>query len=152
MRGCPPLVIRAGDGDELRLRGFIDRLDRDADGGVRVVDYKAGSTPIPAKEIAAGQRVQLPLYALAVRDAVGMGQVSGGFYWHVGSAKASSFKLEKFPGGVEGAIQAAVTYAQTYVSAIRRGLFPPRPPAKGCPGHCPAAAFCWRYTPRRGTT
>jgi len=148
MRGHPPLIIKTGDGDELCLRGFIDRLDRDADGGVRVVDYKAGSTLISAKEIAEGQRVQLPLYALAVRDAVGLGEISGGFYWHIGSAKASSFKLEKFTGGVEGAIQTAIAYARSYVSGIRQGQFPPRPPAKGCPGHCPAAAFCWRYTPR----
>ena len=152
MRGFPPLIIETDDGDELRLRGFIDRLDRDADGGVRVVDYKAGSTLISPKEIAEGQRVQLPLYALAVRDAVGLGEVSSGFYWHVGSAKASSFKLEKFTGGVKGAIQTAVAYIRAYVSGVRQGQFPPRPPAKGCPGHCPAATFCWRYTPRPRTT
>jgi ATP-dependent helicase/DNAse subunit B len=144
----PPLVVPFDDGDELRLRGFIDRLDRDTDGSVRVVDYKAGSTPITAKEIAEGQRVQLPLYALAVRDAVGLGEVSSGFYWHVRGAKASSFKLEKFPGGVEAAIQTAIRYARAYVSAIRQGQFPPEPPQKGCPAHCPAVDFCWRYTPR----
>ena len=152
MRGHPPLVVRADDGDELRLRGFIDRLDRDAKGHVRVVDYKAGSTPISAKEVTEGQRVQLPLYALAVRDAVGLGEVSGGYYWQVGSARASSFKLEKFPGGVKGAIQTALAYARAYVSAVRQGRFPPQPPSKGCPDHCPATAFCWRYTPRRRMT
>jgi RecB family exonuclease len=141
-------VVPFDDGDELRLRGFIDRLDRDADGSVRVVDYKAGSTPITVKEIAEGQRIQLPLYALAVRDAVGLGEVSSGFYWHVRGAKASSFKLEKFPGGVEAAIRTAIRYARAYVSAIRQGQFPPEPPQKGCPAHCPAVAFCWRYTPR----
>lgn len=152
MRDRPPLVIRADGGDELRLRGFIDRLDRDAEGNVRVVDYKAGSTSISAKDVAEGQRIQLPLYALAASEAAGLGEVSGGFYWHVGSAKASSFKLEKFPGGVKGAIQTAIAHARTYVSAIRQGRFPPHPSAKGCPGHCPAAAFCWRYTPRQRRT
>ncbi len=151
MRGRPPLVIPVGEGDELRLRGFIDRLDREVSGGVRVVDYKAGSTLISATEIADGQRVQLPLYALAVHQALGLGEVSGGFYWHVGSARASSFRLEKFEGGVQGAIQTALAYTHAYVTAIRQGKFPPRPPTKGCPRHCPATAFCWRYTPQWGT-
>jgi ATP-dependent helicase/nuclease subunit B len=151
MRGCPPLVVPTGDGDELRLRGFIDRLDRDASGGVRVVDYKAGSTLISANEITAGQRVQLPLYALAVCEALGLGEVSGGFYWHVASAQASSFKLEKIDGGVRGAIRTALAYTFAYVTAIRRGQFAPHPPDKGCPAHCPATAFCWRYTPRQSS-
>ncbi len=72
------------------------------------------------------------LYALAVRQAAGLGEVSDGFFWHVGSARASSFKLEKFPGGVEGAIQTAIAHAWANVSD---------------PDHCPASGFCWRFTP-----
>jgi len=92
--------------------------------------------------------VQLALYALAARDALGMGDVSGGFYWHIGSAKASSLKLEKYKGGVEAALQVAANHALAYAAAVRTGHFQPKPPSGGCPGHCPAAAFCWRYAPR----
>jgi ATP-dependent helicase/DNAse subunit B len=147
LEGQPALVIQ-GDSGELRLRGFIDRIDRGSDGRLRVIDYKAGSTTISARDLTEGRRVQLALYALAARDALGMGDVSGGFYWHIGPAKASSLKLEKFKGGVETALQVAADYALTYAAAVRAGHFQPVPPSGGCPGHCPAAAFCWRYAPR----
>ena len=84
----------------------------------------------------------------AVCDALGMGDVSGGFYWHIGSAKASSLKLEKFEGGLEGALRVAANYALAYAAAVRAGSFQPKPPSGSCPGYCPASAFCWRYTPR----
>jgi ATP-dependent helicase/nuclease subunit B len=147
LEGQPTLVIQ-GDGGELRLRGFIDRIDWGPDGRLRVIDYKAGSTTISARDLAEGRRVQLALYALATRDALGMGDVSGGFYWHIGSAKASSLKLEKFKGGVEAALQIAAGHALTYAAAVRTGHFQPKPPSGGCPSYCPAAAFCWRYTSR----
>ena len=147
LEGQPVLVIH-GDRGELRLRGFIDRIDRGADGRLRVIDYKAGSTPISARDLAEGRRVQLALYALAAREALGLGDVSGGFYWHIGSARASSLKLEKFEGGVEAALRAAVGHALAYAAAVRAGHFQPKPPPGNCPSNCPAAAFCWRYTPR----
>jgi ATP-dependent helicase/nuclease subunit B len=147
LKGQPALIVQ-GDSGELRLRGFIDRVDRGPDGRLRVIDYKAGSTAISARDLAEGRRVQLALYALAARNALGMGDVSGGFYWHIGSAKASSLKLEKFQGGVEAALQIAADHALAYAAAVRTGYFQPKPPSGGCPGHCPAAAFCWRYTPR----
>lgn len=147
LEGQPALVIQSDSG-ELRLRGFIDRIDRGPDGRLRVIDYKAGSTPISARDLAEGRRVQLALYALAARDALGMGDVSGGFYWHIGPATASSLKLEKFKGGVEAALQIAADHALAYAAAVRAGHFQPKPPSGSCPSHCPAAAFCWRYTPR----
>jgi ATP-dependent helicase/DNAse subunit B len=148
LEGRPALVIQSDSG-QLRLRGFIDRIDRGPDDCLRVIDYKAGSTPISARDLAEGQRVQLALYALAARDALDMGDVSGGFYWHIGPAKASSLKLEKFKGGVEAALQIAADYALAYAAAVRAGHFQPKPPSGSCPGHCPAATFCWRYTPKR---
>jgi ATP-dependent helicase/nuclease subunit B len=147
--GTPPLLIRGEGGDTLRVRGFIDRVDRAAGSGdLRIVDYKSGSTPIPARDLAEGKRVQLPLYALAARDALGLGQIAGGFYWHVGSGRPSYFQLEKAPGGVQGAIDTAVAHAWATVHGVRAGVFPPQPPSGGCPGHCPAAAFCWQYVER----
>ena len=147
LEGQPALVIHSDRG-ELRLRGFIDRIDRGPDGRLRVIDYKAGSTSISARDLTEGRRVQLALYALATHDALGMGDVSGGFYWHIGPAKASSLKLEKFKGGVEAALQIAADHALAYAAAVRAGHFQPKPPSGRCPSNCPAAVFCWRYTPR----
>ncbi|RPI53145.1 MAG: PD-(D/E)XK nuclease family protein, partial [Chloroflexi bacterium] len=136
------------EGRRLRLRGFVDRLDRDTDGRLQVIDYKAGSTLISAHDLETGKRVQLPLYALAVRQSLNLGEVGGGFYWHIGPAEPSRLRLEGYLGGVEGAIQTALEHAFHTVEAVRAGQFAPYPPAGGCPTNCPAAAFCWHYTPR----
>ncbi len=143
-----PCLDVSHEGRRLRLRGFVDRLDRDAEGRLQVIDYKAGSTPISARDLEGGKRVQLPLYALAVRDALDLGEVGGGFYWHIGSAQPSRLRLDGYLGGVEFAIQTALEHALDTVEAVRAGALAPQPPGGGCPANCPAAAFCWRYTPR----
>jgi ATP-dependent helicase/nuclease subunit B len=151
--GQPPLVLigkegKEGEEGEIRLHGFIDRVDVDAEGNLRVVDYKAGGTPITARDLAEGRRLQLAIYALAARDALKLGPVVSSFYWHIGKAAPSSLKLEKFEGGLGTALETAVTYVRDYVAAIRAGQFIPQPPAGGCPSYCPATAFCWQYAPR----
>jgi putative RecB family exonuclease len=50
--------------DGLRLRGYVDRLDENADGELRVVDYKTGTTPREAFE---GKALfQMKFYALVL--------------------------------------------------------------------------------------
>ena len=134
------------DADGVKLHGFIDRVDAAPGGRLRVMDYKTGSTPISAQDLNEGRRLQLPLYALAARDALKLGDVDAGFYWHVGSAQPSSLKLESFEGGVEAAIQIAIAHTHRYVEAIRAGKFEPRVPPGGCPSYCPAMAWCWRFS------
>ncbi len=149
MHDQPPLVVQR-NGDEFRLRGFIDRVDQDAAGRLCLIDYKSGSTPIIPRDLAEGRRLQITLYALAARDALALGQVADGFYWHigstrVGSARASSLKLAGFEGGVEGALATALAHAFHHIAGVRAGHFSPVPPPAGCPSHCPGASFCWRY-------
>ena len=48
----------------LRLRGYVDRLDRAATGAVRVVDYKTGKCPDPLFEARA--LFQMKFYALVI--------------------------------------------------------------------------------------
>jgi hypothetical protein len=113
-----------------------------------VIDYKASGSPISPRHLADGHRLQLPLYALAARDALGLGEIGGGFYWHIGRAEASSLKLETYEGGVEAAFQTAVQHVAAHVRNIHAGQFQPVPPSGGCPSYCPAIGFCWRYTPK----
>ncbi len=146
----PPLIVREGD-DGFRLRGLIDRIDRTPDGRLRVIDYKtAGPSAFTNPAVAEGKKLQIPLYALAARDALGLGEPVEGFYWHVRHAESSKFTLSGFDGGPKGAIKAAVEYAWEVVHSARRGHFVPHPPDDGCPSYCPAAAFCWHYRPRFG--
>ena len=151
LQGQPPLAL--GGESSLLLRGYIDRVDRAPDGKLRIIDYKAGSTPISARDLSDGHRLQLPLYAMAAQEALGA-EVASGFYWHIGSARPSSLKLEEYAPagqggrGVAGAIETAVDYATAIGSAVCGGRFAPAPADGECPRFCPAAAFCEWYEPR----
>ena len=104
------MVVGQGE-DSFRLRGFIDRVDRAPDGRVRVIDYKtAGPWAYTKKAVTEGKKLQLPLYALAARDALRLGDPAEGFYWHVRQAESSSFQMSKFEGGPEGAMEVAGLY------------------------------------------
>jgi hypothetical protein len=142
----PPLVLPGEP--VVRLRGYIDRVDRATDGRIRVIDYKAGSSRISARRLEEGTRVQLPLYALAAQEMLG-GEVVSGFYWHITAAQPSYLKLEKVEGGVPGAIEIALAHTRRVVAAVRAGQFTPETPDGGCPSFCPAAGFCERFAPCR---
>jgi putative RecB family exonuclease len=53
-----------GDGEELLLRGYVDRLDVSPDGQIRVVDYKTGRAPKAGYENK--PMFQMRFYALAI--------------------------------------------------------------------------------------
>lgn len=60
------------DGGETRLRGRVDRLERDAAGRLVIVDIKTGKTPVSKDD--AQQHAQLAMYQLAVAQ----GLIPGG--------------------------------------------------------------------------
>lgn len=141
-----PLHLQRGS-DRLTLRGIVDRVDVDPQGRVRIIDYKtAGPYGYNRPAHRDGKRLQLPLYALAVQEALQLGDVVDGFYWHVRHAEASSFTLKE---DARAAMETAAEHAWTAVDGARQGRFSPQPPDGGCPDFCPGVAFCWRYTPRR---
>ncbi len=130
-----------------QLRGVVDRIDRNADGDYRIVDYKtAGSSGYKEDHVKRGDRLQLVIYALGVRAGLQDGKIADGFYWHINEAEASPFKLADF--GVGAAIRVVLRHVWDAVGGVRRGDFRPKTPANGCPNYCPAAAFCWHYQPR----
>lgn len=149
----PPLEIDLG-AEIMRLRGVIDRLDRNNSGEIRVVDYKTGSSHLEPKDLKNGSRLQLPLYALAAQETLGLGTVADGFYWKIQAADAGSLKLSKFKTehgeGVDEAIRVVKEHLARILTGIRAAEFPPIPPKGGCPSYCPAAQWCWRYQPGWG--
>jgi ATP-dependent helicase/nuclease subunit B len=152
-----PVLEMVDKGGSIRIRGVIDRLDRGAKGQIRVVDYKTGSSHLSSKDLLSGLRLQLPIYALAARDALGLGEPVDGFYWMILRGKPGSLRLARFTHekegvsyrGTPGAIALVHEHTQRIVAGVRDGVFPPLPPQGGCPQYCPAAAWCWRYSPRR---
>ncbi|MEK6222868.1 MAG: PD-(D/E)XK nuclease family protein, partial [Chloroflexota bacterium] len=133
------------DGEVVYLRGFIDRVDENKDGELRIIDYKTGSTLLGNKDLESGKRLQLPLYAMAARDALKLGDPVEGFYWGINQAKAGSLKLSKY--GVEASMDVVKGFIRKALDGIHKGEFPPVPPDSGCPEYCPAAAWCFHYSP-----
>jgi putative RecB family exonuclease len=143
-----PLLIRDGD-DTLRVRGFIDRVDAAPDGRLRVVDYKTGGPDdYKPQALAEGKKLQMAIYGLALRDALGRALPAEGFYWHILKAVASPLTLKSYPGGPEVALADGLAAIWRAVRAARAGQFTPQAPAGGCPDYCPAAGFCWHYRAR----
>ena len=60
------LATARDDGGQVRLRGRVDRLERDGAGRLVIVDIKTGKTPISKDD--AQQHAQLAMYQLAVAD------------------------------------------------------------------------------------
>lgn len=135
----------------IRLRGVIDRVDANAAGELRVVDYKTGSRGLSPRDLVEGRRLQLPLYALAAEEALGLGRPVDGLYWQITQAQAGALQLSTFTHEGRAGLAVATALARQHVAEtvtrVRAGRFAPAPPRGGCPIYCPARAFCWRYQP-----
>ncbi|WP_343035713.1 PD-(D/E)XK nuclease family protein [Isoptericola sediminis] len=126
-----PVTRPDGTPGRVLLRGSVDMVSRAAGGTVLVTDLKTGRRdafkPIEAGDpLVAGTKLQLPVYALAARDAVGDGTagVEAG-YWFV----------RKDPGRIELPLtpdleQRYAAALSVLVGSIATGLFPQRPPEK----------------------
>lgn len=71
------LETARSDGGQVRLRGRVDRLERDAAGRLVIVDVKTGKSPISKDD--AQQHAQLAMYQLAVAEGlIAAGDEPGG--------------------------------------------------------------------------
>ena len=131
----PEVSIDIGDGETLRFRGMIDRVDTDVDGKIAiVVDYKTGSARtydgLKQDPVDGGKRLQLPIYALAVENALGDGIETRAAYWFV-SARGNFALLPSEPVSMDEIREPFENAARTIVSGIRNGLFPANPGKMG---------------------
>jgi ATP-dependent helicase/DNAse subunit B len=149
----PPLEINLGT-ETVLVRGVIDRLDRNSEGEIRVVDYKTGSSHLEPKDLKSGARLQLPLYAMAAEQTLQLGNVTEGIYGMIQAAKPGALKLSRCETdqgqGAREAIQVVVEQLKKILAGIRAAEFPPNPPKSGCSPYCPAVQWCWRYEPGWG--
>lgn len=135
---------------EVQLSGRIDRLDRGG-GRARVVDYKNGK-PEPYKEenrkghvVAGGERLQLPVYALAARH-LGASRVASAYLfvrYHEGEPKITETSFGE--NGTEEAVSRLKEALVLMDDAIRSGLYLPKTTSfrSGNPcGYCDFAAVC----------
>ena len=77
----PPLQI----GDDVKVRGIVDRVDADVEGRAIVRDYKSGGSrpEYQGARWALDRRLQVALYMLVVRELLGLQPVAG-FYQPLG--------------------------------------------------------------------
>ena len=135
----PPVAMALPDGGEVRFRGFIDRVDVARDGLRAVImDYKTGSSRQYEKmkddPLMAGKRLQLPVYALAVRETLLPDAALRAEYWFV-SANGGYTRVPVTLDAVEAQFRNAV---QAIAEGVRGGVFPanPGPPGFGGPENC----------------
>ncbi len=118
----PPLTLDLG-GEALRIRGAIDRIDRQGDRAI-LVDYKSGSTEIPTKEIEQGRNFQMLIYLLAAQaliEADGSPDaprtVAGGVFWHLSNGKGDVVLTD------DALIETGTAHIARYLDATRKGDF-----------------------------
>jgi len=110
----PPLDL----GDDVRVRGIIDRVDADAHGHAVVRDYKSGGTrpEYQGARWALDRQLQVALYMLVVRELMKLDPVAG-FYQPLGGGdlRARGVFLE---GGVGGSVVANDARDQEELDAL----------------------------------
>ncbi len=140
--GWPAVEIPLSSGS-LQFRGRIDRVDEGRNGEYWVYDYKTGSdyglSHLADDPLSKGQRLQLPIYAEAVRANLGAENVRAG-YWLV--SDANGFGVRELPTGRETRF-ALISALEHMADGIGGGVFIANPGRNGdnCT-YCPYAAIC----------
>ncbi|MEX2430344.1 MAG: PD-(D/E)XK nuclease family protein, partial [Dehalococcoidia bacterium] len=130
----------------LAFRGLIDRVDKTADGGALVLDYKTGGASfysgLEDDPVDHGKLLQLPVYGLAAREVLGEDAVIRSAYWFV-SEKGGFVRRPRAPLSLEAAMPRFREVVGTIASGIAAGYFPANPgPAKGNCRFCDFDRVC----------
>lgn len=120
-----PLVLTLANGRRVPLRGAVDRVDETEDGGLLVIDYKAGSDNSYKKldddPLDRGRKLQLPLYARVLAEDRGLTGPKIGLYWFTSKNTVQTLSLDdELEDDMEGVVDAAL-------DGIGHGLFPAVP-------------------------
>jgi RecB family exonuclease len=123
-----------------RLRGSIDRLERDDDGNVRIVDYKTGRN-VPGKEDVE-TNAQLAVYQIAVREG-GLSDVLGNDA-RLGGAELVFLRKGMASGlpsiRTQQALDGAETWADELLQRVAAGVASEAYPAR-VNEHCERCVF-----------
>lgn len=117
------------DGERVRLRGRIDRVDRDRTGRLLVTDYKTGSSSnmptLAADPLDGGRRLQLPTYALGARQVLGPpdAEVTAAYWFTSTRGKWRNICVEL----TDDLVERFAAVLGVIVGGMAAGLFPQRP-------------------------
>ena len=137
-----PVTLELPNGERVRFRGMIDRVDVSPDHSRAIVtDYKTGRSDsyqdIAKEPLGRGTHLQLPVYALAVRDGLLPNASIEADYWFV----SDRGEFGRIPVALDKVEPDFLKTVQTIVTGIREGVFPANP---GLPGRFDSAncSFC----------
>jgi hypothetical protein len=119
-----PAAVTLADGRVVRFHGYIDRVDQGPGGSPIVVfDYKTGRIDDPVEGLERGNKLQLPVYALAMASGDPVADVRA-YYWDVhGSGTDALVGID-----LDDATRAKlVDKVSTIVDGIGAGVFPAFP-------------------------
>jgi ATP-dependent helicase/nuclease subunit B len=150
--GWDPAAYTLSDNSQVSFRGKIDRVDADNDHSkVLVLDYKTGSDysyrKLKDDPIDRGHHLQLAIYALAARQALGahtLGKypaVSAAYWFVTGRGNFALLPSSPVSIGNDDVAARFEDGISTIVGGIRQGLFPANPgdPDRGSFANC---RFC----------
>ncbi|MCW2513777.1 MAG: helicase, superfamily [Mycobacterium sp.] len=135
-------VVAPSDAEQpgVRVRGRVDRLERDAEGRLVVVDVKTGKSPVSKDD--AQRHAQLAMYQLAIAEGVlQQGDEAGGgrlvYLGKIGAAGAA--ERDQNPMTADGRVEwrarvqqaAGATKGPEFVARVNDGC-----------AHCPVKAMC----------
>jgi RecB family exonuclease len=158
--GKEPFELDAG-GEKIKVSGVIDRIDRGEENGriaLRVADYKSGKDQDFKKKTESGAKLQVPLYALIIDEALKREETAPGALRDFRGgrlAEAALFSLrddKPFAGMDCGKDNMALFRKWLRLAArhIREGRLGPAP-KDNCPllnhiGYCKLGALCMADT------
>ncbi len=134
------------EGAEITLRGVIDRIDADAAGHLRVIDYKTGSRRLTENDILSGRALQSALYAWAVEALMpDAGVVVETCYRHTGK-RCESGRLVGDSAQQHPVVLQAAAKAVQMAGAVAEGWFAALPSkgstARACDEPCDFLGLC----------
>ena len=128
-----------------RLKGKIDRIDENAEGGRRILDYKTGPASLnPGDVLRKGTSLQLFLYAALARSR-GLSDIKD-----VGIYSLKDLKVKLVPGRadkkegrtIEDYMEAALGYLEEAVAAMDAGEFRAAPASEQSCRNCHEKPYC----------
>lgn len=119
-----PVRLELPDGEVIRLRGYIDRLDRSPEGALRLIDYKTSNSTVRQKDlIRGGTALQRPLYLIAAGKITGkeideLADSESGYVYVMGAG-------ERTIAGEKDDLSRALSAVAAIVRGMKAGLFAP---------------------------
>ena len=149
----PSPELKLGGNESLRFRGYIDRVDTDEAGAqLLVMDYKTGTSAAYAglrdDPINKGRNLQLAVYSLAARHALGSGARVQAAYWFV-SGRGGFALVPPEPVDIcdDRTLERLKEGVAVIAAGIGSGLFPANPGPRQWGGfgncrHCEFDSLC----------